>query len=145
MAMDKKNLQLLAGDDPMLSQVCRVVTYDDDISDLVAELKRICKEHRGIGLAANQIGSDLRVFILNTSCTKTYVNPEILEAEKEEVFYGEGCLSFPGEMYCTLRFSKLKIRSDSGPDEILTGIEAVAFQHELDHLDGITMHKRKIQ
>jgi peptide deformylase len=48
-------------------------------------------------------------------------------------------------MYCTLRFSKLKIRSDSGPDEILTGIEAVAFQHELDHLDGITMHKRKIQ
>jgi len=142
--MSKERLQLLPGSSPMLNKACRQVTPDEDISGLVEDLRRICIELRGIGLAANQIGSDLRVFVLNVDKMKVYVNPEILEAEEQEIFYGEGCLSFPGEAYCTWRFSKLKIRSDSGPDEILSGIHAVAFQHEIDHLDGITMHKRKI-
>ena len=142
--MSNQDFRLLPSDSPLLNERCREVTENDDILGLLAALKNICEDERGLGLAANQIGSNLRVFVLNFNGMKVYVNPEILEQEDDFVFDGEGCLSFPGEVYCTRRFKRIKIRSDSGPDEILAGIEAVAFQHELDHLDGITMHKRRV-
>jgi len=142
--MSTSEYKLLPSDSPLLQERCREVGMDDDISGLLAALKSICEQECGLGLAANQIGSNLRVFVLNFKGMRVYANPEILEQEGEFIFDGEGCLSFPGEIYCTRRFNRIKICSDSGPDEILTGIEAVAFQHELDHLDGITMHKRRV-
>ena len=142
--MSTSEYKLLPSDSPLLQERCREVGMDDDISGLLAALKSICEQECGLGLAANQIGSDLRVFVLNFKGMRVYANPEILEQEGEFIFDGEGCLSFPGEIYCTRRFNRIKICSDSRPDEILTGIEAVAFQHELDHLDGITMHKRRV-
>lgn len=142
--MSTSEYKLLPSDSPLLQERCREVGMDDDISGLLAALKSICEQECGLGLAANQIGSNLRVFVLNFKGMRVYANPEILEQEGEFIFDGEGCLSFPGEIYCTRRFNRIKICSDSRPDEILTGIEAVAFQHELDHLDGITMHKRRV-
>ena len=142
--MSTSEYKLLPSDSPQLQERCREVGMDDDISVLLAALKSICEQECGLGLAANQIGSNLRVFVLNFKGMRVYANPEILEQEGEFIFDGEGCLSFPGEIYCTRRFNRIKICSDSRPDEILTGIEAVAFQHELDHLDGITMHKRRV-
>jgi peptide deformylase len=118
------------------------VSFDDDILELREALFRICKENAGMGLAANQIGSNLRAFVIDNGGLKLYANPEIVEASEPFVFDGEGCLSFPGEVLCTRRYKKILLRSDSGPDEILTGIVAVAAQHELDHLNGITMHDR---
>jgi len=142
--MSTSEYKLLPSDSPLLQERCREVGMDDDISGLLAALKSICEQECGLGLAANQIGSNLRVFVLNFNGMRVYANPEIVEQEGEFIFDGEGCLSFPGEIYCTRRFNRIKICSDSRPDEILTGIEAVAFQHELDHLDGITMHKRRV-
>lgn len=135
-------LRLLPSDHPALRAPCRPVNFDDDVSELKEALFRICQENGGIGLAANQIGSDLRAFVIDNGGLKLYINPEIVEASEPFLFDGEGCLSFPGEVLCTRRYRKILLRSDSGPDEILTGIVAVAAQHELDHLDGITMHDR---
>lgn len=142
--MKEQKFKLLPSTSPILNECCREVSHDDDIVELIDALKAICQQERGVGLAANQIGSNLRVFVLNLDSMRVYINPEILEQTGEFTFDGEGCLSFPGEIYCTRRFDRIKIRSDSGPDEILTGVAAVAFQHELDHLNGITMHKRRV-
>jgi len=138
------NYQLIIGPDIRLNQQCREVTFDDDITELKKALKEICDQYKGVGLAANQIGSDLRVFYLNMTGPRWYVNPEILSASAKSTFLGEGCLSFPDEMFATKRHHVISIRHDGGPDENLTGLEAIAFLHELDHLNGITMHERKI-
>ena len=142
--MKENNFKLLPSTDPLLRKVCRPVTADDDIAEIVAALEEICLQNNGAGLAANQIGADVRIFVLNVSGMRTYINPEILHAQELEPFFGEGCLSFPGEILCTRRFEKITIRADNCDSEELEGLEAIAFQHELDHLDGITMHYRRI-
>jgi len=136
--------KLVDGKDPILKTKCRAITAYDNIEVLKQSLRNICEENSGIGLAANQIGSDLAVFYLNTNGPKWYINPELNYVENEEIFYGEGCLSFPGEILVTRRHTKIHISHDGGPDEMLTGLSAVAFLHELDHLQGITMHERKV-
>lgn len=138
------SMELLPSNHPLLKTVCRRVTPDDDITFLCSELHRICTSAAGLGLAANQIGSDLRVFVIDNRGLKTYINPEIVETSGELSSELEGCLSFPGEIVYVRRYSKVILRSDSRPDEILTGIAAIAAQHELDHLDGITMHDRSL-
>ena len=139
------NFYLLPGNHPLLKTVCRAVTADDDIKPALRELEKICIESAGVGLSANQIGSDLRIFVLNLNGIKAFINPEIIDASEQFYFDGEGCLSFPGEVLCTTRYRKITLACDNRPVEILTGVAAVAAQHEFDHLNGITMHDRSIK
>jgi peptide deformylase len=144
MKMETKKFKLLPSTSPLLRQACRAVTADDDIAELVSALQEICIEKNGAGLAANQIGVNLRIFVLNIDGMRVYINPEILHSESLAPFFGEGCLSFPNEIICTRRYEKITIWADNCETRELEGLEAIAFQHELDHLDGITMHNRSI-
>jgi peptide deformylase len=138
--------KLIVSDMARLSTPCRDV-LDTDVEELTVlknVLRNICEENEGLGLAANQIGSNLNVFYTNTAGPKWYVNPEILSAKGEILCTPEGCLSFPGEIVLTRRFEEIEIAHASGPNEILKGLHAVVFQHELDHLHGETMHRKKI-
>ena len=100
----------------------------------------IMTSHKGIGLAANQVGILKRFFIFkDTEEIKLIINPEILELNKVET-YQEGCLSIPGVIANTERatYVKLKFKDDSFNDIVTeyNGLQAIAIQHEVDHLNG---------
>jgi peptide deformylase len=115
--------------------------------DLVQRMLRIMRDHHGIGLAANQIGERIRMFVMyidghSWDC----FNPEIVQDYNDLTDYDEGCLSFPGESCIIKRPNTIDVRyyNVSGVEirEKLTGLASRCFQHELDHLNGITMQDR---
>lgn len=98
----------------------------------------------GVGLAAPQIGIHKRVAIIRTNnYSINLVNPIIIDKENSILINGEGCLSIPNVRVNTWRFGEVFFKSDVDPNGIVvTGIEALAVQHEIDHLDGILMIDR---
>lgn len=141
----KSSYELRQFDDPALKVVCRDVTPDDDVDDLVVAMHRVMLEHNGIGLAAPQVGSDLRVIIVgrqsdNGNTFQVMVNPRVQKASEQSCFADEECLSFPGVSAWVKRHKRVKVSYADGSQRArrtLTGHEARVFQHELDHLDGI--------
>jgi len=107
----------------------------------------LMRENNGIGLAATQIGHSRRIFVMCISGrTRVCFNPEITESSTVFADYDEGCLSFPGDQ-CTITrpdWVRVKYQDLSGAvtEDTLVALEARCFQHELDHLDGITMWDR---
>lgn len=97
----------------------------------------------GMGLAANQIGWLLRIFVLKNKTSTgydEYINPEVLSEEELVTFENEGCLSIPGASANTQRFNKLKLqwsdRQGTRLEGYFEGMDAFAVQHEMDHLNG---------
>ena len=124
----------------------RLRRVDGELKDTVREMFDLMYEHKGIGLAANQVNLPYRFFILNTEGDPqkgqeyVFLNPEIVKrsgtAEAEE-----GCLSFP-EIYAPVKRSEKIVLSayNLAGEELnceLTGLLARAAQHEYDHLDGV--------
>jgi len=101
----------------------------------------------GIGLAAPQIGVHKRVAIIRTKeHLIDLVNPIIFDMEHGILVKNEGCLSMPGMSVDTWRFSEILFRCDGNPAGVVaTGLEAVAIQHEIDHLDCMLMVDRAIR
>lgn len=141
-----------------------IVLVDNQLIKEVAELKKILDESMGVGLAATQIGLDRRFLAIKNSETKkttVYVNPEIVSVYGDKIFpimidkegkeddFLEGCLSFPDYWGTVKRYLKIKVvyREIRGVklikrEKIMTGLEAVIFQHEYDHLEGIVFVDR---
>lgn len=99
------------------------------------------KQLGGVGLSANQVGLDLRVFVMGLGETKIAVfNPEILEYSKTEELFNEGCLSYPGIMLSIKRPTKIKAKYQDETGQIIeqefNGLTARIFQHEYDHMNG---------
>ncbi len=136
--------------DPVnLHSPCAPVTFDQPKKNIAVAhtLLRLMAKERGIGLAANQCGLLLRVFVMRIGHTFYHCfNPEILEEGDGLEYYNEGCLSFSGEHCNILRPSRILVRyysADGKPtQEWLDGLAARCFQHELDHLNGLTMFDR---
>ena len=122
----------------------------EDIHEIKAEMDRVMKEHKGIGLSANQVGLDKRLFIFHAEALQNLsaervnmcINPKVVELIDPEVEMWEGCLSFPKVNLYVKRHSKIKATwiNENGKEinETLYGYDARCFLHELDHLDGIT-------
>lgn len=135
--------------DPRLKQVAEPVkVVDDEIRRLVDDMAETMYDAPGVGLAANQIGVLLRVFVIDIagedepSDLKVFINPEILATEGTQT-WEEGCLSFPGVIEEIKRAERVTVRAlgrDGQPFELEAhGLLAVAIQHENDHLNGIVM------
>jgi|Deesub1362A_J573_1020465.scaffolds.fasta_scaffold03549_5 peptide deformylase len=108
----------------------------------IAALKEAFDPEAALGLAANQIGHDVRVAIVRLGeGTKVLLNPELVERSDELEVDTEGCLSLPGVEAEVPRPRRAVIRAqDEGGKEIrleLEGLEARLLLHEIDHLDGI--------
>lgn len=115
--------------------------------NLAMEMLRFMEDQNGIGLAAPQIGLSQRVFVMRVNGhARTCFNPEVLRFSPELSDYNEGCLSFPGDQCIIKRPDWIEVRyqdaSGRSIEDRLQGLEARCFQHELDHLDGITMWDR---
>jgi peptide deformylase len=139
--------------DPVLSTPTRPVTdFDDELRTLVADMYETMAAANGVGLAANQIGVDLRVFVYDCPDDEgnrfkgVVVNPTLTTSERPEGMPDpdddfEGCLSVPGETYPTGRAKIAKVTGfdeQGEPVEVEgTGFFARCLQHETDHLDGL--------
>lgn len=145
-------------DPKKLSTECEDVTSFEEAMEIVDKLNATIGPAHGIGLAANQIGINKKVFIIRvpeinidetgqkhiTFIGMHFANPQIVKLEEPIYFTGEGCLSFPGEQCETIRYNKVIVKDMLSPEgRTLTGLRAVVVQHETDHCYGITMHKRK--
>ena len=140
------NIELVKYPDVFLRKVSKDVLFplDDKTERLTKFMARAMYQNYGIGLAAIQIGYDLRIFVMD--CTRAqedyqvFINPEIVKLSDETLTDFEGCLSTPGkqgEVKRHLRIT-LKYKDKEGEEHTKTfyNLEARCIQHELDHLDG---------
>jgi len=130
----------------LLKRVSEKATFDESL-EIWKKLEETLDGKEGPGLSAIQIGIPKRVALIKWK-DKVYrlLNPTILEKRGEFIFKGEGCLSFPGVFKNTVRYMAIKIQDenlgtflvDIGTDDMLPLI----FQHEIDHMDGLTFFDR---
>jgi peptide deformylase len=121
-----------------------VEVFDEKLAALVSRMFELMREAKGVGLAAPQVGHNIRLFIANHSTKpeddRVYVNPVLSDAEGEESS-SEGCLSLPGINVDVIRAksAKMQARDLTGKpiEQIETGYVTRIWQHELDHLNGI--------
>jgi peptide deformylase len=121
---------------------------DDGIRQLIDDMAETMYAAPGVGLAANQVRVLKRVIVVDiehpdgTPNLIAMVNPEIVE-RSGEIGWEEGCLSFPGINVDVNRSARLKVRAidrNGEPFELeAEELLAVAIQHEIDHLDGVTL------
>jgi peptide deformylase len=109
-------------------------------------------EERGMGLAANQIGITKRFFAIGHDSFDTFQkhaiiwNPQVINFGTELIIDVEGCLSFKDVFVKVERPKQIEVQYETTQGKTrfakLNGMESKCFQHELDHLDGITFNKR---
>jgi peptide deformylase len=140
-------LKIVKYPEPVLEQPGEPVTdFDDDLRKFVADMFETMYASQGIGLAAQQVGVAKRITVIDLSQGKdpaqklVLINPEVISHEGRQ-YEEEGCLSFPEIREKVARSAKVRIRAqdENGKWFEMDGEEllARAFQHEIDHLDGI--------
>jgi peptide deformylase len=115
------------------------------------EMLQVMKDSNGIGLAANQVGLDIRLIVMTSKTHGDLIlfNPMILKRSPETEYNSEGCLSFDNITRLIKRPLEVtvKYRNEHGKMEyvVLKGIDARCISHEIDHLQGLTFlsHKEK--
>ena len=124
----------------------------DDKERFEADMIKLMIDEQGLGLAANQIGLTKRFFAIGHDSFDTFKNraiiwnPQVINFSEEKVIDVEGCLSFK-DIFVKVERPKIiegQYETTQGKTRFakLDGMESKCFQHELDHLDGITFNKR---
>jgi len=144
--------------DPVLRVKCRPVTeFDSRLKKLAADMVETMHAAPGVGLAAPQVGVDLRLAVVDVSVgedpsqVRVLVNPEVVEHSGGLESEVEGCLSLPGISDKVERPLLVTVRAqdvEGRPFELRAeGYHARAIAHEIDHLDGIlfTDHLRGLR
>jgi len=137
-----------------LQEKCSPVSVKEGEEIGVRLLHELRDSDNGIGLAANQIGINKRVCVVNVKEPLVLINPKIVEKSKEQFVFPEGCLSFPDSKVKTQRHQDIVVTADNhegrlsfsaNSKDINDAFECVCVQHEIDHLDGITMFDREFR
>lgn len=129
--------------DPILKEKAKQVTkFNERLAKLLDDMAETMYAANGVGLAAPQVGISKRVIVVDVG-DQLYemVNPEIVEKSGEQMEPPEGCLSIPGLLGYVKRANKLQLKGQDrhgNPIELTAeGFLARAFQHEIDHLNGV--------
>ena len=165
----KKVINCHQENNPVINKKLREVSVEEG-NAIATELFQILNKRKdGIGLAANQVGIDAQVAVVNVREPLVLINPKYISKENEITYY-EGCLSYPGKGINTKRFRDIIISTEQSEsdwyfsgvpsmnddskgswekekvkdDDNLRLLEAICVQHEIDHLMGKTIHDRKI-
>lgn len=139
-------MKLVLYPDKILTQKTNEVEFiNDEIQTLIQDMYQILEKEGGLGLAANQVGSNHSIFIVKTEKENyTFINPQILEQEGTQYNY-EGCLSLPGIQERVYRSYRVVIQALNEQGKSFTldtqtnDLLAQVIQHEYDHLQGILM------
>ena len=155
-------------DNPLIKKKLKEVTVEEGMAIATKLFQILNKRGDGIGLAANQVGIDAQVAVVNVREPLVLINPKIVSKENPIDYY-EGCLSYPGKGVPTQRYRDIEIKTAqsesnwyfSGAAENSEGksvwdkgnmkqdkenriLESVCIQHEIDHLNGkVIMDRRK--
>ncbi|KKP96147.1 MAG: Peptide deformylase [Candidatus Moranbacteria bacterium GW2011_GWE1_36_7] len=118
-----------------------------EVQEFVLNMIETMYANNGVGLAATQVGSNLRVCVIETEGVQyVLINPQITAKSKIKVISEEGCLSFPGKFFPISRHREVQVRyvDQNGKASKLKGRDLLsrAIQHELDHLDGVLIIDR---
>ena len=113
-----------------------------EIQTLIDNMIDTMKDENGVGLAAPQVGTHLRIIIAETKQgPEAFINPKIIARSDAMVDSQEGCLSIPGVFGIVKRHNSVKVKAKNRHGEPIRlktdGLLSVIFQHEIDHLDGI--------
>ena len=166
----RKVINCFKESNPLINKKLREVSVEEG-NAIATELFQILNQRGdGIGLAANQVGIDAQVAVVNVIEPLVLINPKIFSKENEINYY-EGCLSFPKKGVNTKRYETIEVTSAnvegsmlfSGVETGETGkgswedkqknddnrnmrlLESICVQHEIDHLNGVTIMDRKIE
>ena len=145
-----ESLKIILWPDPRLKKVSKeITTFDENLRSLTDQMFTLMREHKGVGLAAPQVGVNLRVFVMNPTGElqddRIYVNPVLTEADGDDEAE-EGCLSLPNLNVNIWRAKKMVMSAQDGAgtpfQEEATGYLARIWQHEFDHLNGTLLTDR---
>ena len=163
-------INCLKENNPVINKKLKEVSIDEGLSIAKDLFNILAKRKDGIGLAANQVGIDASVAVVNVREPIVLINPVIKE-QWDEIDYYEGCLSYPKKGVNTKRYKNIIIHTEqeecdwyfSGAenpsdgkgsweeqgkdlkDTQLRTLEAVCVQHEIDHLNGITCIDKQVK
>ena len=166
----KKVINCLKEHNPVINKKLNLVTLEEGLI-IATELFEILKDRKdGIGLAANQVGIDAAVAVVNVREPIILINPEVVEVWGEIPYY-EGCLSYKGKGIQTKRYENIIIKTEQQENQLyfsgapnpsdgkgswekessdkheqeLRLLETVCVQHEIDHLNGIICMDREVK
>ena len=133
--------------DPILNNKCRLVTEFSNLESIIEDMFDSMYEAEGIGLAANQVGLNMHLFIIDVTHTDEvddthiFINSKIISRSEEKTFFQEGCLSLPGIALDVERPEKIELEYQTIDEKWhkheFEGLLSRAIQHEMDHLNGI--------
>ena len=145
-----EDLKIILWPDPRLKKMSKSVeSFDPELKQLAERMFELMREAKGVGLAAPQVGKNIRLFVMNPTGEpnddRVYVNPSLTEGEGEEEAE-EGCLSLPNIHANVVRYKQMKMTAqdlDGRPiEEAATGFVPRVWQHEFDHLNGTMLTDR---
>ena len=165
----KQIINCLKEDNPVINKKLKEVSIEEGLKIATELLEIMVKRKDAIGLAANQVGIDAAVAVVNVREPIILINPVVIDVWNEIPYY-ESCLSFKGKRVNTKRYKNVVITTEqeegnlyfSGvpnfsegkgtweqsesakQDEDLRTLEAICVQHEIDHLNGMTIMDRKM-
>jgi len=139
----------VCGDKILRKKAAKVSKVDNKIIKLITDMFETMRNANGIGLAANQVGANKQIFVVDISVAEGYeevkplalINPKIIEKSEETIIYEEGCLSIPDQRAEVMRPKQITIEYQDtdlnnhtiDADDLLARV----MQHEFDHLQGI--------
>lgn len=153
-------LPIIGYGDPVLRKVCLDILPDyPNLNEIISDMYETMYNAYGVGLAAPQVGLDVRLFIVDTTpfsededleqteqsalkgFKKTFINAKIIKEEGEEWGFNEGCLSIPEVREDVYRKEKITVEYCEADfimkTEVFDGLIARVIQHEYDHIEGI--------
>jgi len=139
--------------DILLQKLQPVENFDSDLKYIVRDMFETMYAYNGIGLAANQVGINKRIVVVDVSSKEerkvlpiALINPKIVNYSKKKQVAEEGCLSFPGFFEKVVRSLSVEVEyyDINGKRQriIAEGLLARVLQHEIDHINGIVFVKR---
>ncbi len=145
-------LDIVKYGDPILRKKCKLVKDFSNIGKIVDDMFDSMYEAEGIGLAANQVGINLNIFIIDISHTEesddsyVFVNSSIVESSSNKSSSSEGCLSLPNISLDINRPEKIKLKYQTIDgkwcEDDFSGLLGRAIQHENDHVNGVMIIDR---
>ena len=146
-------LKIVTNPNPILKELLQNFDFENPVTDpvdLEKQMLEVMFANNGIGLAANQVGINARVFVMGhkdfAENAQAYFNPEIVANTQQVTEDEEGCLSFPGVYVKIKRPAAIKVKYQNSKGKVeeteFKGYECRCFLHEYDHLEGITFQDR---
>lgn len=145
-----EDLKIIHYPDPRLKKISQPVgEIDAALRALADRMFELMREHKGVGLAAPQVGMNIRMFVMNHTGEpgedRVYINPVLSDADGDEEAE-EGCLSLPNIHVNVFRAKRLRMQAldlEGKPvDQAGEGFMARVWQHEFDHLNGTLLTDR---